>query len=171
MGEGTSRCIRACCSRCSSRVGDPVRSRTAQGTEQVGPSVPGQETSGHGGLPALGLGKEPATETFTPPVEVSSPGSAPVVGLSSWVGLRAWEWVYTRREEAGDSSGSDSEAEFMAQSVSFSGETHQSRDEHPRRRPWDADGPEVVAEEDDCSALDSGVPERQYSGLRKSEAL
>ena len=93
----------------------------------MGPREPGQEASAHGGLSGVRSGEGSATEASTPPVEVSSFGSAPVAGLSSWVDLRVWERVDTQRERSGDSSGSeDSEAELMAQSVSRSGGNHTS---------------------------------------------
>ena len=101
----------------AARQGGPsVRSRTAQ----MGPREPGQEASAHGGLSGVRSGEDWATKVSIPPVEVSSSGSAPVAGLSSWVDFRVWERVYTRRERSGDSSGSeDSEAELMAQVFRF----------------------------------------------------
>ena len=86
MREATSCCMRACCSRCSSGAGDPVRSRTAQGTEQIGPSDPGQESLGHGGLLAWESDEEPVAETSPAPVEASSPGPASEGVLSPCAG-------------------------------------------------------------------------------------
>ena len=171
MREAMSRCIRSWCSRCSSGEGEPVRSRTAQWMEQIGPSLPGHESSAQGGLSVLVSEEDSASDVPAPPVEVSSPGSAPVAGLLTWEVLRVWEQVDVRREVPGDSSGSeDSEAELIAQSVSRSGGALQSREGRPRRSR-DPDGPSVVVDEDDWSALESGVPGRRYSGLRNSEAL
>ena len=139
------------------RLGGPsVRSRTAHGTEKMGPSEPGQDSPTHGGLSGVRLGEDSATEKSTPPVEVSSSGSAPVAGLSGWLVFLVWERVETQRERPGDSSMSEHpEAELMAQSVSRSGGIHQSLVER-LRRPRRPEGPSVVEDKGDCSGFRVG---------------
>ena len=62
-------------------MGLAVKSLMAQGTEQIGPREPGQESSGHGGCSDVCSVDVPAVARSAPPEVVSSSGSAPVGGL------------------------------------------------------------------------------------------
>ena len=111
-----------------------MKSLTAHGTEQIGPREPGQVSSGHGGRSAVGCEDDSPSVKSIPPMEVvSSSGSAPVAGLlGSGLSFLVEERMEMRVGRP-ERSSSELEAELMAQSVSFSGETCQSR---AVRRRW-----------------------------------
>ena len=111
-------------------------------------------------------------EGSIPPGEVRSSSHLGEAGeeLSS----RLLLWVEERVEMRVGRSGLSSELqiELIAQSVSLSGEKLQSLRPLRRRVPGRPERePRVAAEVEGWSGSISGVGDRRYSGLRKSEAL
>ena len=111
-----------------------MKSLTAHGTEQIDPREPGQVLSGHGGRSGVGCEDGSPSVKSIPPVEVVlSSGAAPVTGLfGSGLNFLVEERVEMQIGRP-ERSSSELEAELMAQSVSFSGETCQFRAVRRRR--------------------------------------
>ena len=150
-----------------------MKSLMAQGTEQIWSKCPGQEASGHGGRAPISWEISSSVE-FTSSARMGLPsrGDSAVGWRPSSVRARVAERVETWCGLPVSSS--EVEAEPIVQSWSRSGSGAGGRSLHAlRRRAPDRLGrePRVWWEPEGWSGSISGVGERRYSNLRKSEAL